>query len=92
MTSISTGNVASEASVSLTEMRSMTARALAKREEGVDELSIAEAEQQPHLGEIVGGAAHDLARRHLAVERGPERVQPIEQHARGARTRRRARR
>ena len=50
-----------------------------EREDDVDDVEDAEAEEQAHLREVAGGAAHDLAGRHRPVERGAEPVQPVEE-------------
>jgi hypothetical protein len=48
-------------------------------EDGARHVEHAEAEQQPHLREVVRRAAHDLARGHAPEERGAELVQTREQ-------------
>jgi len=46
-----------------------------EREHGVDDVQDAEAEQEPHLREIVRHAAHDFPGAHAPVKRGAEREQ-----------------
>ena len=46
-----------------------------ERKADVDDVQNTKAEEQPHLHEVVRGAAHDLARTHGAVETRAEQVQ-----------------
>ena len=48
-------------------------------EHDVGDVEDAEAEQQPHLLQVAGRAAHDLARGHGPVKGGPQPVQPGQQ-------------
>ena len=63
-----------------------------EREDDVDDVEHAEAEEHADLLQVARRAAHDLAGGHLPVERGAELVELAEELVRGARTRRRARR
>jgi len=50
-----------------------------EREDDVHDVQDPEAEEHPDLGEIARRAAHDLAGRHLPVERRPEAVEAVQE-------------